>query len=52
MVEEARRGWRDPELVPLFAEVSQHAPNVGAGDWPGNTSMQESLDNMRRELSK
>jgi len=52
MVEEARRGWRDPELVPLFAEVSQHAPNVGAGDWPGNRSMQESLDNMRRELSK
>jgi len=52
MVEEARRGWRDPELVPLFAEVSQHAPNVGAGDWPGNTSMQQSLDNMRRELSK
>ena len=21
MLEEARRGWRDPELVPLFAEV-------------------------------
>jgi putative two-component system response regulator len=52
MVEEARRGWRDPELVPLFAEVSQHAPKVGSGDWPGNASMQESLDNMRRELSK
>ena len=23
MLEEARRGWRDPELVPLFAEVAQ-----------------------------
>ncbi len=51
MIEEARRGWRDPELVPLFAEVSQHPPNVGSGSWPGNTSMKESLDNMRRELS-
>ena len=52
MIEEARRGWRDPELVPLFAEVSQHAPDAGPGTWPGNNSMQESLDNMRRELSK
>jgi putative two-component system response regulator len=56
MVEEARRGWRDPELVPLFAEVSQHHVSQN-GDpdttpWPGNTSMQQSLDNMRRELSK
>jgi putative two-component system response regulator len=52
MVEEARRGWRDPELVPLFAEVSQHPTDAGAAPWPGNTSMQQSLDNMRRELSK
>lgn len=44
MVEEARRGWRDPELVPLFAEVSQYTVENG--------SMQQSLDNMRRELSK
>ena len=56
MIEEARRGWRDPELVPLFAEVSQHHVSQH-GDmagtlWPGNTSMQQSLDNMRRELSK
>jgi putative two-component system response regulator len=56
MIEEARRGWRDPELVPLFAEVSQHQVSQH-GDkagalWPGNTSMQQSLDNMRRELSK
>lgn len=50
MVEEARRGWRDPELVPLFAEVSQH--QVDSAAWPGNTGMQQSLDNMRRELSK
>jgi putative two-component system response regulator len=50
MVEEARRGWRDPELVPLFAEVSQHQADAAA--WPGSTGMQQSLDNMRRELSK
>jgi len=52
MIEEARRGWRDPELVPLFAEVSQHPSHSESASWPGNTSMQQSLDNMRRELSK
>jgi putative two-component system response regulator len=45
MVEEARRGWRDPELVPLFAEISQK-------DVSGSVSMQQSLENMRRELSQ
>jgi putative two-component system response regulator len=54
MTEEARRGWRDPELVPLFAEVSQHQVALqgdsDATPWPG--TMQHSLDNMRRELSK
>ncbi len=54
MVEEARRGWRDPELVPLFAEVSQRSlsQNGDPAAWPGNGAMQQSLDNMRRELSK
>ncbi len=52
MIEEARRGWRDPELVPLFAEVSQHSSDGETHSWAGTTSMQESLDNMRRELSK
>jgi putative two-component system response regulator len=51
MIEEARRGWRDPELVPLFAEVSQNV-DPGAVGWPSDLSMQKSLDNMRRELSK
>ncbi len=44
MNEEARRGWRDPELVPLFAEISQKEL--------GNVAMQQSLENMRRELAK
>ena len=53
MTEESRRGWRDPELIPLFAEVSQHHNSQAEpGAWPGNVSMQHSLDNMRRELSK
>lgn len=52
MVEEARRGWRDPELVPLFAEVSRRTAEAGHGEWPGTNSMHLSLDNMRRELSK
>jgi putative two-component system response regulator len=52
MLEEARRGWRDPELVPLFAEVSEKAPDADAAIWPGTTSLQHSLESMRRELSK
>jgi putative two-component system response regulator len=51
MNEEARRGWRDPELVPLFAEISQK-PSSDAPGLPGNVAMQQSLENMRRELSK
>jgi putative two-component system response regulator len=50
MLDEARRGWRDPELVPLFAEVSQ-PDAVAGGTWPGTASMQHSLENMRRELA-
>jgi len=52
MLEEARRGWRDPELVPLFAEVSQAAEGGDVASWPANVSMQQSLENMRRQLSK
>jgi putative two-component system response regulator len=46
MLEESRRGWRDPELVPLFAEVTK----PGAA-WADDASMQQSLENMRQELS-
>jgi putative two-component system response regulator len=52
MMEEARRGWRDPELVPLFAEVSQRTPEATSAIWPSGVTMQQSLENMRRELSK
>jgi putative two-component system response regulator len=52
MQEEARRGWRDPELVPLFAEVTQHGGDAGEAFFNGSENMQASLDAMRRELSK
>src|SRR5712691_9860824 len=52
MLEEARRGWRDPELVPLFAEVTQKASGPHAAPWAGEADMHQSLENMRRELTK
>lgn len=52
MMEEARRGWRDPELVPLFAEICQKPYMEEITQRTGNVSMQQSLENMRRELSK
>jgi putative two-component system response regulator len=51
MLEESQRGWRDPELIPLFAEMEMQA-SVSHDPWPAHDSMQESLDNMRRQLSK
>jgi len=52
MLEESQRGWRDPELIPLFAEVEKQG-NLGEESvWPATATMQESLENMRRELSK
>ena len=52
MLEEARRGWRDPELVPLFAQVMNQAAESGDAAWTGGKDMQESLANMGRELAR
>jgi putative two-component system response regulator len=49
MEEEVARGWRDPELVPLFAEVSKELV-ARAPTWE-HTSMQNSLANMNRQLT-
>ncbi|MEZ5402802.1 MAG: response regulator [Bryobacteraceae bacterium] len=49
MDDEVRRGWRDPELVPLFAESIQKTAKESPGDSPAN-QFHQSLDNMRREL--
>ena len=52
MLEEASRGWRDPELIPLFAEVTRPAGDSSASPWPADREMVNSLENMRRELIK
>lgn len=52
MLEESQKGWRDPELVPLFAEVARKAAGTGVAAWADNAEMQQSLANMRRELAK
>jgi putative two-component system response regulator len=46
MEEEARRGWRDPELVPLFASTIQTNPSADL------TSLEASLENMRTAVSR
>lgn len=51
MLEESRRGWRDPELVSLFAEVT-HQGADSDHLWNASEGIQESLAAMRRELSK
>lgn len=52
MLEEAQRGWRDPELVPLFAEISRPADGLNAVAWQEAETMQQSLENMRRSLGR
>jgi putative two-component system response regulator len=49
--EEANRGWRDPELVALFAEITLpgSTSHVDAGN---PVTAQESLEAMRRELAR
>lgn len=46
MEEEVRRGWRDPELVPLFASIIQTHPTADL------TSLEASLANMRLAVSR
>jgi hypothetical protein len=52
MQEESRRGWRDPELVPLFAEIARPSRANDSSPWRESTEMQESLENMRRHLTR
>lgn len=52
MLDEVGRGWRDPELVPLFAELILKGNDYDHGFWDGDSSMKVSLENMRRELTK
>lgn len=50
MEDEVERGWRDPELVPLFGELVRPAAGE-AGERTGDGSMRESLENMLRQLA-
>ena len=52
MLQEASRGWRDPELIPLFAEVTRPGGESDTSPWPEDSEMQLSLENMRQELTK
>lgn len=51
MFEEAQRGWRDPELVALFADITRNQQGTQPTEFMGS-SVQESLENMRRELAR
>jgi putative two-component system response regulator len=52
MQEEAQRGWRDPELIPLFAEVAHPLHGVDPVQWQQSEETQQSLENMRRNLAR
>lgn len=52
MMEEARRGWRDPELIPLFAQAVADVPGSEPATVAAPLDVHESLENMRRELIK
>ena len=56
MEDEVRRGWRDPELVPLFTQCidtidPQRSGELQPYDW-GKTSFQQSIENMQRQVRK
>ena len=55
MQQEARRGWRDPELMRLFvslhADIIQHAAVCVADTGPALGAMQHSLHNLERHLA-
>ena len=52
MMEESNRGWRDPELIPLFAEITQPGVSPDLAAWQGDETMHHSLENMRRQLAR
>jgi putative two-component system response regulator len=49
MMQEVERGWRDPELVSLFLDI---VADTRVKEIPAITSMQVSLENMRRQLMR
>ena len=51
MMEEARVGWRDKELVHLFARISESWNTSDPAAWRDAVSMRQAIEAMRRELS-
>ena len=52
MEDEAERGWRDPELIPLFAEIATGKDTDLATLWRPRGSLQQSLANMGRAIER
>ena len=57
MEEEAKKGWRDPELVNMFVNISdssweQSIAEFGSSEWSELHAMQHSLLNMQRNVSR
>ena len=58
LLNEAAKGWRDPDLVPLFLSLSSSEPMVelrsaeAALEWNGQEAMKTSLQNMGREVNR
>ena len=55
MDEEAQRGWRDVELLSVFRQICENAPEPDSHlrfpDWATASPMLQSLEAMRRQLS-
>ena len=57
MEEEAKKGWRDPELVNMFVNISdssweQSIAEFGSSEWSELHAMQQSLLNMQRNVNR
>ncbi len=51
MMDEARKGWRDKELVHLFSRISDSWNTSDPAAWRDAISMRQAIEAMRRELS-
>ena len=52
MRQETGRGWRDPELLPVFADLMIRRGEASLAGWEELAAVQESLDNMRRHVAE
>ena len=57
MEEEAKKGWRDQDLISLFVGISDSSweesiAEFGSSEWSELQAMQVSLQNMQRNISR